>query len=46
MNIFRSRPWLRWAVPGVAAVLLTGSVLVGVTQAVDGGLQPAARTAL
>ena len=29
-----------------AAVLLTGSVLVGVTQAVDGGLQPAARTAV
>jgi len=26
--------------------LLTGSVLVGVTQAVDGGLQPAARTAV
>jgi membrane protease YdiL (CAAX protease family) len=29
-----------------AAVLLTGSVLVGITQAIDGGLQPAARTAV
>ena len=29
-----------------AAVLLTGSLLVGITQAIDSGLQPAARTAV
>ncbi len=29
-----------------AAVLLTGSIIVGITQALDGGLAPAARTAV
>jgi len=42
MNIFRSRPWLRWAVPGVAAVLLTGggAAVTALSATARGGLSP------